>query len=321
MNAPVPIKPIRSPSYPNAALSEAISQVRKIEQLYRSSPVDREVAAKIIGYSSLSGPANKALAALAQYGLVERAGKGEMRVTSRAQAILHPNNDDEQRAQLKAAAMEPQLFRELQERFPNMVPPEDGVVTYLNRQGFNQTAIRPAAKAYLQTLRFLEEAGVNESHGANGGPPAESNLPNDEGQKSEVVYGGARVGDLIQWESQGELRLEKPMRVRLVTDDGQWVAVEGSETGIPMSEVIVQDRPAAPPLPPPRFSLGDQQGAEIAKPADGEAEWIRTDLGSDTKVRLIVKGEMGPKQIGKLIKLLKAQQAVLSDDEDEDDLA
>lgn len=315
MNAPSPVKPIRSPSYPSAPLSEAIAQVRKIEQLYRSSPVDREVAAKIIGYSSLSGPANKALAALAQYGLVERAGKGEMRVTSRAQAILHPNSNEEQESQLRAAAMEPQLFRELQERFPNMIPPEDGVVTYLNRQGFNQTAIRPAAKAYLQTLRFMEESGVTESHGATGGGVAEFKVPvGGEGAKSpEVIFGGARVGDLIQWEAQGELRLEKPMRVRLVTDNGQWVAVEGSETGIPMSEVIVQERAAAPPVQVPRFAL--EREPETLAAADGEEEWIRTDLGSDTKVRLIVKGEMGPKQIGKLIKLLQAQQAVLSDDD------
>ncbi len=46
-----------------------------------------------------------------------------------------------------------------------MRPPEDGVVMYLNRKGFNQSAIRPAAKAYLQTLLYLEESGATESHG------------------------------------------------------------------------------------------------------------------------------------------------------------
>ena len=318
MNAPssaAAAKPIRSPSYPVASLNEAIGQVRKIEKLYRSSSVDREVAAKLIGYSSLSGPANKALAALAQFGLVERAGKGEMRVTSRAQAILHPNSDQEQHEQLRAAAVEPQLFRELQERFPDMIPPEDGVVTYLNRQGFNQSAIRPAAKAYLQTLRFLEEAGVNESHGVSEATPAESSVPDEEKDAGpEIKFGGARVGDLIQWESRGELRFERPMRVRLVTDDGQWVAVEGSESGVPMSEVVVQERPLAPTAPPPRFAMAPE--VEPVKTGEGETEWIHSDLGSDTKVRLIVKGEMGPKQIGKLIKLLQVQQSILNDDDD-----
>ena len=165
---------VRSPSYPNMSLADAITAVAKIEAQYRSAKVDREVGAKVIGYSGLSGPANKALAALAQYGLVERAGKGEMRVTSRARAILHPDSEAEKRQELREAAFEPQLFRELKERYADMRPPEEGVVAYLNRKGFNQTAIRPAAKAYLQTLLFLEEAGANESHGASDDADADS---------------------------------------------------------------------------------------------------------------------------------------------------
>lgn len=159
-------KPIRSPSYPNMALSEAIVEVGKIEKLYRSSPVDRTVAAKLIGYSSLSGPANKALASLAMYGFLDRAGKGETRVTERARDILHADSPAQRNARLFEAAMEPSLFRELRERFEGIpVPPEDGVITYLNRQGFNPNAVRPAAKAFLETVRYLEEIGATESHG------------------------------------------------------------------------------------------------------------------------------------------------------------
>ena len=61
-------------------------------------------------------------------------------------------------------------------------------------------------------------------------------------------------------------------------------------------------------------------------PADrlpaGEREWLRGPLSRDTSYRLIVAGDLGPKEIGKLIKLLKAQQAVLSDEDgDEGDEA
>lgn len=247
-------KPIRSPSYPSTGLSESIGHARKIEAQYRLSPVDRVEAAKLVGYSSLSGPAAQALSALAHYGLVERAGKGEMRVTALAQAILHPNTEDEKRKSLRRAAFEPALFRELQERWPGITPPEDGIITYLNRQGFNQTATKPAARAYLQTLAFLEEAGATESHGAGERPGAESPSPDVEtgGETPSVTFGGAHVGDLIQWESGGALQFEKPLRVRWVSDDGQWVAVDGSDTGVPMSEVLVHERVAAPipPIPP-----------------------------------------------------------------------
>ena len=106
-------QPIRSPSYPSMSLADAVDAVKKIEHNYRTSRVDRVAAAKLMGYSSLSGPANKALAALAQYGLVERAGKGEMRVSSRATAILHPDNPSERMENLRLAAFEPSLFRDL----------------------------------------------------------------------------------------------------------------------------------------------------------------------------------------------------------------
>jgi hypothetical protein len=107
-----------------------------------------------------------ALSSFSSYGLTERFGKGEIKVTERARSILHPNSPDEKKCAIRSAAMEPQLYRELRDRFPDLtIPPEDGVITYLNRQGFNPTAVRPAAKAFLQTMVFMEEAGATESHG------------------------------------------------------------------------------------------------------------------------------------------------------------
>jgi hypothetical protein len=304
-------KSIRSPSYPSMPLRDAVDEVAKIEGSYRSSPVDRENAAKLIGYAGLSGPANKALAALASYGLLERAGKGQARVTERARAILHPKDEEERKSSLRAAALDPPLFREIREHFDGLtVPPEGGVATYLHRQGFNPSAIRPAVKAFLLTMAYLEELGVTESHGTTTPDAPESNGLGGT-DKSRPAYGGARVGDLVQWENQGTLRFETPRRVRLITDDGQWLAVDDSETGIPMSEVIVQGRAPEPTVQPPQFSM---QKPDEASPAAGEVEWMRNRLGSGTNVRLMVKGDMGPREIAKLIKILEAQKSVLEDD-------
>src|SRR5690606_34113768 len=127
---------------------------------------DRTAAAKLLGYSSLSGPANKALAALAAYGLLDRAGKGEARVTELARDILHAESPDQRKARLFDAALQPALFRDIRDRFEGLaIPPEDGVVTYFNRQGFNPDAVRPAAKAFLETMSYLEEIGASGSHG------------------------------------------------------------------------------------------------------------------------------------------------------------
>lgn len=306
---PETAKPIvRSPSCPIWSLPEAIDAVRKIEKVYRQVAADRGEAAKLVGYAGQSGPANKALADLAAYGLVERAGKGELRVTDRAKAILYPDSDDERRHNVEAAALDPPLWRDLWEKFPGMfMPPEGGVSTYLNRAGFNTNTIRPAIKAYLSTLAYWEQAGANKSNSTKGGEGADSKLPKDE----ETAYGGAKVGDLIQWESNGVLQFDKPQRVRALTDDGEWAFVEGSEAGLPMTEVIVQERgTGGAGRTPPTLPLEAATGAT----EKGEIEWNRWKPGTDTTVRFLVRGPMGVKEIGKLIVLLEAQKAVLQDD-------
>lgn len=299
------VKSIRSPSYPSMSLRDAVDAVAKIEGQYRASPVDRTVAAKLIGYTTLSGPANKALAALASYGLLERAGKGETRVTGRARAILHANSDNERVDNLLAAASEPDLFRELRDRFEDIaVPPEEGVITYLNRQGFNPSAVKPAAKAFLQTMSYVEELSASGSHRNQSSEDVESGSSND-----DVTYGGARVGDFVQWESQGTLQFPKPMRVRTVSDDGQWVAVEGSRTGIPMAEVIVE----APGVPQkvPVFEFEEQS---TGRPV-GFEEWFRAKVGTGKQILISYRGEedIGAREIQKLIDILIAQKNALED--------
>ncbi|MCK0167053.1 hypothetical protein MWU52_05780 [Jannaschia sp. S6380] len=299
-------KPIRSPSYPSMALSDAVEAVRKIEAEYVTSAVDREIAAKLIGYSSLSGPANKALAALASYGLVERAGKGMMKVSGRARAILHPDSEDEKTENLRAAALEPRLFQDIKERFPDIaIPPEAGVINYLRREEFNPSAVRPAAKAFLETMAFVETLRESDSHVPDGDTGAESYSPDD-----DTTFGGASVGDLIQWENQGALQLEKPRRVRAISADGLWVAVEGSDTGIPMSQVIVET--PAPPMPP---QFPPEQPAVAEAVPKGFSEWFRAKVGPDKLVTINFKGEgeIGPKEIEKMIRVLEAQKLALED--------
>lgn len=309
-------KPIRSPSYPALSLREAVDAVGKIERVYRTSVVDRENAAKLMGYSSQSGPANKALAALASYGLLARAGKGDARVTDLATAILHANNDAERREKLLQAAFAPALFRDLKKHFHQVpVPPESGVITYLNRMGFNQSAIKSAASAFLQTAQYAEELRASKSHGHPSPERPDSAMSNG---RSPSTFGGAKLGDLVQWESQGVLRLATPLRVRAVSEDGEWIFVDGSETGIPMDEVLVetpaQDPHAGTHRTPPVLPLDFGSVSSANSTEKGEVEWMRNRVDLDTHVRILVKGDLGPKAIGKLIRLLEAQKLVLEED-------
>lgn len=312
-----------SPPHPTMSLPKSITAVGKIFSADRRNPVDREVAARHIGYTGKSGASDKALAALTHFGLTDKVGKGSVRVSQLAMDILHPDPTDphgKERALLEAG-MKPQLYKELRAHFPDHVS-EDTLRSYLLRIGFNSTSLPPAMSSYFETLRFLEQSKAFESAGKGGETGEESDgqgADDDHENGASTVFGGAKVGDLIQWEVGGALQMEKPMRVRMVSDDGQWVAVEGSETGIPMNQVIVEQPASNPPSSqPPIFKLADTSGAELKVEA-GETEWMRNLVGKDTKVRLLVSGDMGPREIGKLIKLLKAQQAVLSDDDEDGD--
>ncbi|MEO1315000.1 MAG: hypothetical protein AAFW01_00145 [Pseudomonadota bacterium] len=301
-------KPIRSPSYPSLSLEEAVNAIEKIEEKYRGSAVDREVAAGLIGYSTLSGPANKTLAALAAYGLLERAGKGMARVTTRARTILHPQDEGERRQELVAAALEPRLFRDIKDRFPDIdVPPEEGVRSYLNREGFNPSAVSAAVKSFVKTMRYIESLRESESHGDDENEAAKSELPDTE-------TGGAAIGDHVQWVQGGAPQFNAPRRVRWVSGDGTRIAVDGDERAIPVSEVIVaHDAPSAsPPEMPPPLRANPEQVKEADK---GFNEWFRAKVGPDKLVTINFKGEgnIGPREIEKMIRVLEAQKLALED--------
>jgi hypothetical protein len=290
-------------------LPKAISRIKAIHAADRRNPIDREVAAKHMGYNGLSGASDKTLSSLAHYELLEKAGKGQTRVTQLAVDILHPESKKAYRQAILQAAFSPSIFQDIQAKFSDGQPSENALQSWLTRENFLDRAIGPVADAYLETCRFLEQEGAFES-GSPSLRDEEESSSLDPSEKDRRKFGGASVGDLIQWESGGALQFESPKRVRFVSDDGNWAGVEGSQTGIPMSEVIVEQKAAtkAPfiPLERPTAAL-----------SPGESEWMRNKVGKETNVRLLVEGQMGPREIGKLIKLLEAQKAVLEDDEDE----
>lgn len=148
---------IRSPGYPNASLQQIIEYASKIHAADRQHPVDRETAAKHMGFSGLSGASDRALSALLHFGLSEKVRKGELRVSDLALRILHPADPQERREALREAAFSPELFQELRARYPDSPPSRETLTSFLSREGFASAAISPAARAYLDTCSFLQQ--------------------------------------------------------------------------------------------------------------------------------------------------------------------
>jgi len=254
-----------SPPHPGMSLAKAIEAAAKIFEADRRNPVDRDVAARHIGYAGKSGASDKALAALAHFGLVEKVGKGSLRVSQLAMDILHPDPSAPlgKPRSLLEAGMKPEIYKELRAQFPDSVS-EGTLRSYLVRAGFNDAALPSAMSAYTETLRFLEQSKAFESVGSES-----VDEPVDGPQDNEA------------------------------------------QTGMEQADLIERAAPAMP-------SSAAQAIAAVRVEA-GETEWMRNPVGRDTKVRLLVTGEMGPKEIGRLIKLLQAQKAVLDEEADDDD--
>lgn len=157
----------RSPNYPSTALEQAIDFIEKIHKIERTNPMDREVAAKALGYSGISGRSATILSNLIQYGLLSKAGKNEVRVTDRAVEIMYPDSPQSKADALISAAKEPELFQRVMERFTDGMPSSNALESFFVKEGFTDTAIPAAINAYQETFSFLRNAIERESYGSD----------------------------------------------------------------------------------------------------------------------------------------------------------
>lgn len=145
----------RSPNYPAFGLPTAIEKVTALYRNQHTHGAPREVAVKSMGYSGVNGASATAISAVMKYGLLDRSGD-EVKISSRAMCILHPQSPEEKSEAIRAAAMEPPLFRELAEKFPGKLPTDDVLKNYLIRNGFSPAAVSQVISAYKETSEFAD---------------------------------------------------------------------------------------------------------------------------------------------------------------------
>lgn len=94
---------------------------------------------------------------------------------------------------------------------------------------------------------------------------------------------------------------------------------QGGMSAGQLSSQLLRSHAAHTPNRPTAADLSQisQQPAVLAS----ETEWMKGSLSKTTGFRLLISGEIGAKQVARLIKLLEAQKEVLEDDDDVSDLA
>ena len=108
-----------------------------------------------------------------------------------------------------------------------------------------------------------------------------------------------QVGDYVQWTSDGVDQFKPARKVTQIQDRHVWV--DGSQTGIPISEVIVVGiHPPVPIAKPTKWVLSDQEG-------DGN----EISVAVTPQGRLQISADLDTKGLGKLRQMLEQYEQIL----------
>lgn len=235
----------RGPSYPYVNLEEAIGLARKVYDFTRKSAAPLEsVIKEAWDYSATSSSGDKVLAALKAFGLVEELASGDakmLKISDRGYRILVDDEKSPERlTALAEAALSPKWYRFCWEKWGAEMPPSMRS-NLLFEHRFVESTVDRFIEDYKKTIEF---GGV--LSGAEAVPTAKNSI----GECKASI----RIGDSVQWESQGVLQFSEPKRVRELSEDGQWAFVDGSNTGMPVNELTVVE-PKTDSSPAPKVSL------------------------------------------------------------------
>jgi len=269
--APVPLKKKhRSPAYPAITLAQAIKRAEEFYKHEVRNPASFTAAARHWDYSPTSSGALLTIAALKSFGLfieLEAASGRTVQLSPLGLKIVADKRPEspERDAAIKEAALTPKIHAKIWRNYNGSLP-SDAELEYRleNDWKFNVNSIKPFIKELRDTITFAKLSESDKVSAGEGDTLGEDD-PNP-----------IKVGDFIQWEPQGILQFREPKKVTRFSEDGNFLFVEGSNTGIPVSEATVEEAPTATvsrTFNMPYESLGSVKGAA---PAQRVTERART---------------------------------------------
>jgi len=149
----------RSPNYPALDLETAVGLIRRLYNTEGRSVMSYESLAQSLGSTSdnLSGPFRSKIAALRQYGLIEKAGIGSAKLSQLGVSIGLRVPDEPGFAEaVQEAALSPELFRELWARFKEGGSAVNMRNFLVESRGFAKQGAERAVKAFIVTRSFAK---------------------------------------------------------------------------------------------------------------------------------------------------------------------
>lgn len=280
---------MRSPNYPAIGLHDSIQRVRSLWAKEKRTPVPPDVAAKAIGYSSLSGPSRTAIGALRQYGLVDRDDRN-VRVSDLALRILHSPDQDEELKALQEAALKPDLFAQLFNTHASAS--DDAIRSYLiTKLDFSESGARQVAKTFKETISLarLNATDYNTQDTQEG-----ESVQNQQNNTVTSRTTPQQSGQLAASSSNQTLTSSYSFSWPLSGDVKAEVKITGGELKPEYFDALRQYIAIAEKLIAQPFKEGD--AVEYPDAYTGEIKYGRIDrmYGGDAIIRTITKEEAGP---------------------------
>jgi hypothetical protein len=223
----------RGPSYPYVDLEGAIGYSRKVYDYAKRGPAPLEsVITEAFKFSPTSSSGEKVTAALKSFGLIEDAagtnGKA-VKLSSRSVRILLDEPDSAERLEeIRKAAIAPKWYEYCWKKWGKEMPPAMRS-NLLIEHGFVESTVDGFLSNYRKSIAF---AGLMD----------DAYYPKDDksGEESKDSF---EIGDWVQWETQGCLRLPAAKQISTFLDGGKYATLDGGSNPVPVAELI----PAEPP--------------------------------------------------------------------------
>jgi hypothetical protein len=150
----------RSPNYPGLNLSEAIERARIIYGAEKRAFTSAEVLACDLSLTAGTGPANRVISALRQYGLLDE-DSGNLGISDLGFNVIHLSDSPDRDELIKQAARRPPLISEILTRFPSGLPSDASIKDFLIKQKkFNPASVDFFVKILRKTVTFAKLDGT-----------------------------------------------------------------------------------------------------------------------------------------------------------------
>jgi len=147
----------KSPNAPAYSLQEALEDARRIFRVESQVPISRESIAEHLSLAAQSGPFNRKLSSLRQYGFLEPIGK-DLRISDLFLRVDHATDEAERQKALREALGRPAIFQGLLSQYETAgggLPSDINLTNQLVLKfRFTKTNAETVAKSFLESARF-----------------------------------------------------------------------------------------------------------------------------------------------------------------------